>query len=251
MSSRRLAICAASAIAVTGAGAAIAATDGDKGKEIEDAILSDAAERLDVEAGDLRSALSEAQLAQIDKAVEDGDLTEEQAEMIKKHLEESDRVLGFGPPGGPPHFGGSFERGFGPGPGGPPIFEAIAEELGISVERLHRQLLSGKSLRKIAEQNGKTLAEVKAAAQAAMEEELDKKVEEGDLTEEQADQIRENLPEIIDMLARGPRMRGDHGFFRDGPRFRGRGFRGGPEFFGPGGPPGGPGFGPPPREFWQ
>ena len=254
MSSRRLAICAASALAVGGAGAAIAATGDDKGTEVEDAILNDAAGRLDVGADELRTALSEAQLAQIDKAVEDGMLTEEQAEMIKEHMSESGRVLGFpGGPPGPPPFGGSFERSFERGPGGPPIFEAVAEELGISVERLHRQLLSGTSLRKIAEANGKTIPEVKAAAKQAMERDLDKKVEDGTLTEEQAEQIRDELPNILEVLTRGPRVRGDHGFFRDGPPFRGRrGFRGGPEFFGrPGGPPGGPGFGPPPREFWN
>ena len=242
MTSRRLAIYAASVLAVTGAGVAIAATN-DRGKEAEDAILNDAAERLDVEADELRNALSEARLAQIDKAVEDGMLTEEQAEMIKKHLEESGSVLGV--PGGPPGphpFGGSFDRSFERGPGGPPVFEAIAEELGIPVDRLHRQLLSGKSLRKIAAANGKSLAEVKAAAIEASEKDLDKKVEEGDLTEEQADAIRENLPEIIDHLARGPRTRGKHGFFRDGPGFGERGE------FGPGGPPG---FGPPPPGFMQ
>lgn len=245
MSSRRLAIVAASALVVAGGGAAIAATDGDKGKEIENAILSGAAERLDVETDDLRNALSEAQLEQIDQAVEDGMLTEEQAEMIKEHLEESGRVLGFGPPGGPPGFGGPFHRDFGPGPGGPPVFEAIAEELGISVERLHRQLLRGKSMKKIAEQNGTTLADVKAAAKAAIEEDLDKKVEDGELTEEQADEIRENLPEIIDMLARGPRIERGHGFFRERP-----GIPGGPGMFGaPGGPPGD--MGPPSGEFWQ
>ena len=234
MSSRRLAIYAASALVATGAGVAIAATN-DRGKEAEDAILNDAAERLDVEADELRNALSEARLAQIDKAVEDGMLTEEQAEMIKKHLEESGTVLGIpGGPPGPPPFGGEFDRPFERGPGGPPIFESIAEELGIPVERLHRQLLSGKSLRKIAEANGKSLADVKAAAIEAGEKDLDKKVEEGVLTQEQADEIREDLPEIIDHLARGPRIRGDHGFFR-----------------GRGGPPGGPGFGPPPGEFWS
>lgn len=245
MSSRRLAIYGACALAVTGAGVAIAATTGDKGKEVEDAILNDAAERLDVESDDLRNALSEARLAQIDKAVEDGDLTQEQADMIKEHLQESGSVLGFGPPG-PPFMGHDFDRPFERGPGGPPVFEAIAEELGISVERLHRQLLNGKSMRKIAEQNGKSLDDIKAAATNAIEKDLDKKVEEGDLTEEQANEIREDLPEIIDHLAQGPRIRGDHGFFPGGPSFRGRGFRGGPGSFGPGGPPGGPGFGPPP-----
>jgi hypothetical protein len=229
MKSRRLAILSVAALGAVGAGAAIAATQDDKGKEVEDAILSDAAGRLDVEADELRTALSEAQLAQIDRAVEAGDLTEQQAERIKQHLEESGRVLGF--PGGPhPHGPG--------GPGGPEVFDAIAAELGISVEKLHSQLMNGKSMRKIANANGKTLADVKGAARAAIEKKLAEDVEAGRITEEQAEQIREDLPRILNHLVRGPR------FHRGGP--------GGPRGFGgPGGPPPGAGFGPPPppREF--
>lgn len=243
MKSRRFFIACAATVAAVGGGVAIAASGGDNGKEVEDAILNDAAERLDVGADDLRNALSDAELAQIDKAVEEGDLTEEQAKMIKEHMQESDRVLGI-PPGGPDGPGGFHGPGgfgfAGPGgPDGPDVFDAIAEELGISTERLHRQLFNGKSLRQIANANDKTLADVKGAARSAIEQNLDEAVKEGDLTEEQANQIREDLPEILDHIASGP------GGPDGGPG--GPDFRGGPGF----GPPGGPGFGAPPREFSQ
>lgn len=242
MKSRSFFIACAATLAAVGGGVAVAAS-GD-GKEVEDAILNDAAERLDVGADDLRNALSEAQLAQIDKAVEEGDLTEEQAEMLKEHMQESGRVLGIGPggPPGPGGFHGPGEFGFGGpgGPGGPDVFDAIAEELGISAERLHRQLFNGKSMRQIAKANDKTLADVKSAARSAIEECIDNAVEEGDLTEEQADEIRKDVPEIVDQIVSGPRFHG----FRGAPD--GRDFRGGSDMG-----PGGPGFGPPPREFWQ
>ena len=237
MKSRHLAILGATAVAAIGTGVAVAAI-GDDGKETENAILDDAAERLDVETDDLRNALSEAQQAQIDKAVEEGKLTEEQAERIKEHMQESGRVLGF--PGGP----GGPHGHHGP-PGGPAVFEAIAKELGISEEKLHEQLMSGKRMRQIARANGKTLADVKSAAKAAIEKQLDEDVKEGRLTEEQADQIREDIPEMLRHLVRGPRFHG----FRGGPP----GMHGdGPPMGGPpmGGPPPGAGFAPPPaREF--
>jgi hypothetical protein len=213
---RRFAIVAVTALAAAGTGAAIAATGDDRGKEAEDAILTDAAEQLDVEPDELRSALSDAELAQIDKAVEDGLLSEEQAEQIKERMQESGRVLGFpgGPPGGPHGFDGrDGPHGLvGPGPGGPEVFDAIAEELGIPVERLHRQLMRGKSMSQIARANGKSVADVKAAAKAAIESRLEEEVEEGDLTEEQADEIRDHLPEMLQHLVRGPRFEGRPGF---------------------------------------
>jgi hypothetical protein len=227
MSSRRWAIVAVTAVGAAGGGAAIAATTDDRAKEAEDAILTDAAERLDVEADELRSALSEAQLAQLDKAVEEGELSEEVAEAIKQRMQASGVVLGF--PGGP---GGEvvhrLHGPFGPGPGGPPVFEAIAEELGIPVERLHRQLLSGKSMRQIAEANGTTLAEVKSVAKQALEDEISEGLEDGRLTEEQADRLREDLPAMLERFMRGPR------FHRRGHELP---------------VPPSPGFGPPPREF--
>jgi hypothetical protein len=109
----------------------------------------------------------------------------------------------------------------GPGPGGPPeVFEAVAEELGISAERLHRQLMRGKTMGQIARANGKSLADVKSAARAALESRLEEAVEQGALSEDQAGEIREHLPEMLQHLVRGPRFHGRPGFARPpGPGF--------------------------------
>jgi len=208
MKSRRWAIVAVTAVAAAGGGAAIAATGDDKAKQTEDSILSDAADQLGVDSSDLRSALSDAEIAQIDKAVEHGDLSNEEADAIKEHMQDSGLVLGLpGGPMGPRGMHGPPDMFF----GGPPVFDAIAGELGITQERLQRQLLSGKTMRQIAEANGKTLADVKSAAKDAIEEDIDEEIQEGDLTEKQANRLREDLPNMLDRLAHGPRFRrGEH-----------------------------------------
>lgn len=121
MSARRIvAIAATGALALGGAGAAIAAVSKDDPKKTEDAVLADAAKRLSVSPDKLRDALKAAQDAQLDKqleqAVKDGDLTRKQADEIKQRREQSGTVLG---PVGP-------RRGrFGAGPGGPGRFPHV------------------------------------------------------------------------------------------------------------------------------
>src|SRR3954453_2932431 len=95
-----------------GGGAALAATSGDDHKKTEQAIIDDAAKRLNVSPEALRSALGAAEDAQLDQAVKDGKLTQAQADAIKQRRQQSGSVLGPGPAGGP----GGPGRGFG-GPG--------------------------------------------------------------------------------------------------------------------------------------
>src|SRR5688500_6541719 len=95
MKPRRIAALAVSgALVAGGAGAAIAAVTKDDAKQTEQAILDDAAKRLDVTPEKLRDALSAAQDTQLDQAVKDGDLTQKQADAIKAARKDSGRVLG-------------------------------------------------------------------------------------------------------------------------------------------------------------
>lgn len=233
MNLRRVAIISGIGLAVAGGGgAAVAAISGDDGRKAEDAIIDRAAEKLDVEPNELRGALGEAEDAQLDEAVKNGDLTRRQADAMKRQRRRSGRVLGHpGPhlrgfhPGGP----GRFRRG---GPRRGPLADA-ARALGISRAKLFAQLREGKSLADVARAEGKSLDEVKASVKAAAKRRLDRAVAREDLTRKQADAMLEHLDERIDRL-------GERGF----PRGR-RGMGPGPG--GPGGPPP-PGFapGPPP-----
>ncbi len=208
------------AASLLGGGAAVAARTGDDGDKAEDAILSDAAKRLGVDADELEKALAQAEDAQLDQAVTDGDLTKEQADEIKKHRKRSGRVLGV--PGGPMGGPGSGEHRFhhkgGPGFGGPGgVLDAVADELGISVDKLFSELRAGKTLAQVAKAHDKSLDDIKDAAGGVLSKRLDAAVKQGHLTRSQADQILKRLPEMIDHLGKG-------------------------------GPVGGPGFGPPPGD---
>ena len=159
MGARRIAAIALSgALLAGGAGAAIAAVTKDEGEKAEQAVLDDAAKRLNVAPEKLRDALTAAQDAQLDQAVKDGDLTRRQADAIKAARERSGRVLG-------PLAGPRLHKRFAPGPGRPglrarggSLGAELAKALGTTRERLREALRSGTSLAELAKANGKTVA---------------------------------------------------------------------------------------------
>lgn len=219
------------AATLLGGGAALAAKD--DGDKTEQAILGDAAKRLGVSAADLEDALAKAEDAQLDKAVKDGKLTKEQADELKKHREQSGRVLGF--PGGGPRFEHHEFGGPGPRFGGPGPLADVAKALGIGERKLFSELRDGKTLAQVAKAQGKSLDDVRAALKASTKEHIDEAVKDGKLTQKQADEILEHLDDRLEHLGEGGPFGGERHFGRP-----------------PGGPgaPGGYGTpGPPPR--WQ
>ena len=206
-------IAAAAAMAAAGTGVAVGHVAGDDAKEREAAVLDRAAQQLEVSPDELRDALGEALDAQLDEAVKEGRLTQEQADEIKRHRQEEGTVLGLG---GPPHHGGPGHRGPG-GPGGHELFGDLADALGVSERRLHTQLRRGRTLAQIAKAAGKDVADVKAAVRAKAKDRLDAAVADGDLTRAQADEMLEHLGEHLDRLGQGGRGFGPPG----GPGHRG------------------------------
>ena len=226
MSTRRIAAVALStALVAGGAGVAIAAVTKDDAKQAEQAVLDDAAKRLDVTPQKLRDALSAAQDAQLDQAVKDGDLTQKQADAIKAARKQWGTVLGPGLRGGPGMHGRPRLRG-GPWPGGLGVhafgvrghlFDDVAKALGTTQDKLMRQLRDGRSLAEIAKANGKSMAAVRAAVRAAMKTRLDEAVEDEDLTRKQADEILDHVEDKVTAIgsAKGLRLRRHH---RVGPK---------------------------------
>jgi len=218
---RAVAIGAVVTLAVAGGGVAYAAaTGGDQ----RDAVLRDAAQRLNVSPGELRSALAGAFGDQLDQAVKDGKLTQQQADQIKQRIARYGMPLG-GPmgPDGPGH---AFGLG---GPGhGPPGLDAAATYLGLTRAQLGRQLMNGRSLADVAKAQGKSVDGLEQAMIADATTQLDRAVTDRRITSAQRDEILRELREHVGdaVNGTGPRPGDRHGW-HDGP--------GGPP---PGAPPG-------------
>jgi hypothetical protein len=211
---RIAALTTAGILAAAGTGVAVATTTSDDPKERENAILADAAKQLNVEPSELRDALSDAENAQLDADVKAGRLTQEQADAIKERREDLGTVLG---PGGFLHHGDRPGIGFAMkfGAGDPvELFDSAAKALGISRDELVDRLQDGDSLEEIAKAEGKSVDAVRKAVESEVTESLDKAVEDGDLTGEQADRLRENLDEMIDNLGDFRLPRFDRGELR-------------------------------------
>lgn len=212
---RTAAIGAAVALAVAGGGVAYAAATSN---DPRDAVLRDAAQRLNVSPGELRSALQGAFEDQLDQAVEDGRLTQQQADAMKQHIERDGLPLGG--PGGPEGPGGpGHGHGFG-GPGhGPLGLDAAASYLGLTRAQLARQLQNGTSLADVARAQGKSVDGLKQALLDDAKSHLDRDVADRKLTAAQRDQILTELRAHVGDLVNGtpPDRDGDHRMGPGGP----------------------------------
>lgn len=197
MTSKRIAVIGGTVLALAaGTAGAVAATKADEAKDRENAVLTTAAKQLDVTPQELRNALKAGQAAQLEQAVKDGKLTQEQADAIAQRMNQSGLVLGG--PGGPHGKGGPGHRG-----GGREMFGDVAKALGLSEAQLREQLEDGKTLAQVAKAQGKDLDDVKAAVKKAATARLDEAVKDGDLTKAQRDDMLEHLDEHLERLGEG------------------------------------------------
>jgi hypothetical protein len=223
--SKRMLVVGGAALAVVGGGGAALAAGGNPfgGSNDRQAVLNDAAQRLNVKPAELQSALKQAMLDRIDAALKAGRITQEQATELKARVNAGD---GLGPlfPGG---------HGFEFHHGGPPLagLDAAATYLGLTPAQLRTQLQSGKTLAQIAKAQGKSTDGLKQAMLAGAKQHLDAAVKDGKLTQSQADHILSDLSTRLDDLIQNGFHFRDH----DGDHPGGRGFFGRPSggFAGP------------------
>ena len=162
--------------------------------------LADVAKAQNVSIDDVRAAARAAAKAELDKAVSAGDLTPAQAdEELAEIVDRIEQLRG----------GFFFGPGRGPGPGGPGfhfrsnggVLGAAAKALKLSEAQLFNRLRNGQTLQQIADAQGVSLADVRAAARAKAKQELDQEVSAGHLTQAQADAL---LQRIVDGIDRFP-----------------------------------------------
>jgi len=220
----KMAAGAAVAFAVAGGGAAIAATQTWSPREESQAVIEDAAGQLGIQPSELSDALKKALENRVDQAVEDGRLTEEQADALKERIDSGAAPLVFGGFGGP---------GFGHGHFGHfADLDGAATYLGLTTAELRAELEDGKTLAEIAKAEGKSVDGLIQALVKAANERIAEAVADGRLTQAQADELEADVEERITDLVNGELHGPGPGFHHEfGP---GSGFHGGvPGLMGP------------------
>jgi hypothetical protein len=166
------------------------------------------AEKLGVSVEELQAAQDGARDQVIDDALADGRITEAQADRLR-NAEFGDIRRGFAQ--GVRHAIGN-------------AFEKAAEILGLTTDEVRQGLADGKSLNDLAAEQG--VSNLEAQLVAGLTADIQAKVADGSITQDQADRMMENLAERVGNLV--DHAGGDH----EGGKFRGR--FGGPGGLGPG-----------------
>jgi hypothetical protein len=216
-SRKALAAVIAGVLVVGGGWAAIASAQSDSSSP--QAFFDAVAKHLGISSEELEDATKAAAIDQVDAALAEGKITEEQAERMKERIESGEAPPFFGP-----RFFGE-HRGFHLHAPGDQL-SAAADYLGLSLNEVRERLRDGQSLADVAEAEDKSVEGLEQAMVDAAKKNLDEAVSEGNLTREQADDILERIEARIDDIVEGSVE-----------AWRGR-FRG---------PPGGPAGGAP---FW-
>jgi uncharacterized protein YidB (DUF937 family) len=206
----------AAGVLIVGGGAVLAQSADGEGSTFLDRV----AQKLGIESDDLENAIRDTRNEDIDAAVERGDLTRERADHLKEKLDsvEGGEFFGHGPFGrhfaGPPvdaipfpEFRGGGPRGFafGFGFGIAGSLDDLASFLGISADQLKDELAAGDAtLASVAETHGKSRDELKDFISDNLTERLDQAVADGNLTREQAGDIRERMDAALDRIIDNP-----------------------------------------------
>jgi membrane-bound lytic murein transglycosylase B len=147
--------------------------------------LARLAKNLGVDEAKLRDALKQTAIQEVDAAVAAGRLTADQAQQLKDRINSGAGVPLFGglhgPKGGP---GGGMHRG---GPGLGADHAALATFLGVTAEQLRTER-STQSLAQVAQNHGKTAAQLKQFLVDQAKQRLAAEVTAGRITQAQADQ---------------------------------------------------------------
>ena len=163
---------------------------------LRNAFLDKLAAALNIQRSALDTAIVSAGTGTIDEAVQQGTLTQEQADALRPRIQSGDAG---------PLFGG--HRGFrgkrDTAGVKQAMFDAAAQALGITTDELRTQLHSGQTLAQLAQARNTTEQAVTTAALAAAKTQLDQAVANGSLTQAQAGEIYARLQQEGLQLGRG------------------------------------------------
>jgi len=192
------------ALAVTGGGAAVAASKFGSPSQESQAVVNDAAQQLGIQPSALSAALKKALENRVDAAVAAGQITKDEGDTLKSKIESGDFPLFFGGhPGGFHHYGHIDG------------LDAAATYLGLTAAELRTQLEAGKTLAQVAQDKGKSVDGLIQALVDDEQKKLDAAVAAGRLTKDQEQSILSDLKQHITDLVNGVEPHGfggDHEF---------------------------------------
>lgn len=199
MNKWKIAAAATAGLAIAGGGAALASERLSSSDNESEAVINDAANRLNVTPSALSDALKKALEDRVDAAVAAGRISKAEGDELKSRIESSDFPIFFGHPAyGHPFFGG---------------LDAAASYLGITEDALRSELESGKTLAQVAQEKGKSVDGLVNAIYEAAKQRLDAAVSAGRLTQSQEQTVLSELKQHITDLVNGVRPT-HHDFFR-------------------------------------
>lgn len=196
-----------------GSGGATVATSTDPGAYCQ-AFLDAFAANLGIDVADLAPAAKDAAKTAIDKAVENGDLTQALADQLKQRIDAAD---GNGCGWFGAHLGMAL-RNVVRADIGHDLVSAAADVLKMDPAELRSAIAGGKSLKQIAADQGVAYTSVTSAIHDAAKADLDKIVAAGKMTAEREQAILDRLDQAL----------------KDGKLFNGSGPLGGQRLMGPG-----------------
>ena len=174
------------------------------------------AENLGISQGELEGAIEQTHLDQVDAALAEGLITEEQAADRREAIESGESRFGQRGHKMQRHGGGNHSA-------------AVAEFIGITPEELREAIQGGQSTVQVAEANGVSEQELTDFLLGEIEAKLAEAVESGRIDQATADEklagAAERIAECINREG-PPEHRAGFGSFREGGRFQG-GFRNG------------------------
>jgi hypothetical protein len=218
MLKRKWLMAAAGAVAVVVLGAGVVMAQTATGNGTGSTFLDRVAQKLGIDTPKLQKAITDTRNEDVDAAVQNGDLTQKQADALKQRIQNAPGFggRGFGGPGGPEGFGArGGPKGFGPGfgMGLADAPQKFADFLGIPLDQLKTELRAdGATIAKVAEAHSKSREQLKTFVTDSAKAKLDEAVKNGDLTQKREDEALKTLSDNLDKLIDGGFPFFGHGF---------------------------------------
>ncbi|HXG42312.1 MAG TPA: hypothetical protein VNL95_06260 [Dehalococcoidia bacterium] len=187
-----VALAAAVLFGSLGAMAVASAQDGSGsgGFSFAGTFLDRLAQKLGIGRDQLVQAMRDAANETIDQAVQEGRLTQDQAQRLRDRIAQTEPGFPWG------RHGGRWAVKAGHGV----VLQSAAQVLGMSTDDLTAQLRQGKSLAQVAQEHGISTDDFKSRLLSQVDQQLSQLVQQGRLTQQQADQLKQRIHDNIDAI---------------------------------------------------